>query len=52
MNSGTYGDVPVDIVSISASVGTIIDNGDGTSMVVRVGRRTGESPNRDDHGDR
>ena len=29
-NSGTYGDVPADVVSISASVGTVIDNGDGT----------------------
>jgi uncharacterized delta-60 repeat protein len=29
-NSGTYGDVPADFVSISASVGNLVDNGNGT----------------------
>jgi uncharacterized delta-60 repeat protein len=29
-NSGTYGDVAADVVSVSASVGTIVDNGNGT----------------------
>jgi uncharacterized delta-60 repeat protein len=30
INIGTYGDVAADVVSISASAGTVIDNGDGT----------------------
>jgi uncharacterized delta-60 repeat protein len=29
-NSGTYADVPADTVSLAASIGTIVDNGDGT----------------------
>lgn len=29
-NIGTYGDVPGDIVSVSASVGNVVDHGDGT----------------------
>jgi hypothetical protein len=29
-NSGSFSDVPADTVSLSASIGTVIDNGDGT----------------------